>query len=259
MNKIVIILKNIFENTENKYFYPIKILSYFFILMSLPYLSWAGSFYIAPTKGELSEDSKYIVFEFKNASENTSAIQIQTMSWEIQNGEDVVKPTKDIIATPVIVNIKPNTKQIIRVGLNRNPDKEEEFFYKLLIKEIPRLKKTETNEAQITIEFSIPIILKANENTKTKLNIQAEILSNETLSLEIENQGKKHEILKSVVIKNKDIEIKEIFKRHVYFRPKEKNLINLKINNLKNIENQLKIILETENGNIESDVNAFNN
>ena len=258
MNKIVIILKNILENTENKYFYPIKILSYFLILMSLPYLSWAGSFYIAPTKGELSEDSKYIVFEVKNASENTSTIQIQPMSWEIQNGEDVVKPTKDIIATPVIVNIKPNTKQIIRVGLNRNPDKEEEFFYKLLIKEIPRLKKTEINEAQITIEFSIPIILKANENTKTKLNIQAEILSNETLSLEIENQGKKHEILKSVVIKNKDIEVKEIFKRHVYFRPKEKNLIHLKINNLKNIENQLKIILETENGNIESDVNAFN-
>ncbi len=180
------------------------------------------------------------------------------MSWEIQNGEDVVKPTKDIIATPVIVNIKPNTKQIIRVGLNRNPDKEEELFYKLLIKEIPRLKKSEINETQITVEFSIPIILKANENTKTKLNIKAEILSNETLSLEIENQGKKHEILKSVVIKNKDIEAKEIFKRYVYFRPKEKNLINLKINNLKNIENQLKIILETENGNIESDVNALN-
>lgn len=76
--------------------------------------------------------------------------------------------------------------------------------------------------------------------------------------MEIENQGKKHEILKSVVIKNKDIEVKEIFKRYVYFRPKEKNLIHLKINNLKNIENQLKIILETENGNIESDVNAFN-
>jgi len=258
MNKIVIILKNILENTENKYFYPIKILSYFLILMSLPYLSWAGSFYIVPTKGELSEDSKYIVFEVKNVSENTSAIQIQAMSWEIQNGEDVVKPTKDIIATPVIVNIKPNTKQIIRVGLNRNPDKEEEFFYKLLIKEIPRLRKSEINVTQITVEFSIPIILKANENTKTKLNIKAEILSNETISLEIDNQGKKHEILKSVVIKNKDIEVKEIFNRYVYFRPKEKNLINLKINNLKNIENQLKIIVETENGNIEFDVNAFN-
>ena len=77
MNKIVIILKNIIENTENKYFYEIKIFSYFFILMSLPYFSWAGSFYIAPTKGELSEDSKYIVFEVKNASENTSTIQIQ--------------------------------------------------------------------------------------------------------------------------------------------------------------------------------------
>lgn len=228
------------------------------LIMSLPYISLAGSFHITPTKGELSEDSKYIVFEVKNTSENISSIQVQAMSWEIQNGEDIVKPTKNIIATPVIVNIKPNTKQIIRVGLNRNPDKEEELFYKLIIKEIPRLKKSEINEAQITVEFSIPIILKANENTKTKLNIKAEILPNETLSLEIENQGKKHEILKSVVIKNKDIEIKEIFKQYVYFRPKEKHLINLKINNLKNIENQLKIIVETENGNIEFDVNAFN-
>ena len=164
MNKIVIILKNIFENTENKYFYPIKILSYFLILMSLPCLSWAGSFYIVPTKGELSEDSKYIVFEVKNASENTSTIQIQTMSWEIQNGEDVVKPTKDIIATPVIVNIKPNTKQIIRVGLNRNSDKEEELFYKLLIKEIPRLKKSEINEIFILVERCNIIQLRINSN-----------------------------------------------------------------------------------------------
>jgi hypothetical protein len=61
MNKIVIILKNILENFKNKYFYEIKMFSYFLILMSLPYFSWAGSFYIAPTKGELSEDSKYIV------------------------------------------------------------------------------------------------------------------------------------------------------------------------------------------------------
>ena len=248
----------ILKNIKNKNFHHIKISICFLLIMSLPYISLAGSFHITPTKGELSEDSKYIVFEVKNTSENISSIQVQAMSWEIQNGEDIVKPTKNIIATPVIVNIKPNTKQIIRVGLNRNPDKEEELFYKLIIKEIPRLKKSEINEAQITVEFSIPIILKANENTKTKLNIKAEILPNETLSLEIENQGKKHEILKSVVIKNKDIEIKEIFKQYVYFRPKEKHLINLKINNLKNIENKLKIIVETENGNIEFDVNAFN-
>ena len=57
---------------------------------------------------------------------------------------------------------------------------------------------------------------------------------------------------------NNNIETKEIFKQYVYIRPKEKILILLKINNLKKIENQLKIILETENGNIESDVNAFN-
>jgi P pilus assembly chaperone PapD len=226
--------------------------------MSLPYISWAGSFHITPTKGELAEEYKYIVFEVKNTSENISSIQVQTMSWEIHNGEDVLNTTRDIIATPVIVNIKPNTKQIIRVGLNRNPDKEEELFYKLIIKEIPRLKKTEINEAQITVEFSVPIILKATENTKTNLNIKAKILSNDTLSLEIENQGKKHEILKSVVIKNNNIEKKEIFKQYVYIRPKEKTLIYLKINNIKKIENQLKIILETENGNIESDANAFN-
>ncbi len=254
----MVILRYILKSIKNKNFHRIRVLRFFLLIMSLPYISWAGSFHITPTKGELAEEYKYIVFEVKNTSENISSIQVQTMSWEIHNGEDVVKPTKEIIATPVIVNIKPNTKQIIRVGLNRNPDKEEELFYKLLIKEIPRLKKTEINEAQITVEFSIPIILKANENTKTNLNIKAEILLNDTLSLEIENQGKKHEILKSVVIKNNNIETKEIFKQYVYIRPKEKTLIHLKINNIKNIENQLKIILETENGNIESDVNAFN-
>ena len=103
MNKIVIILKNILENFKNKYFYEIKIFIYFFILMSLPYFSWAGSFYIAPTKGELSENSKYIVFEVKNTSENISSFQVQAMSWEIQNGEDAVSYTHLTLPTKRIV------------------------------------------------------------------------------------------------------------------------------------------------------------
>ncbi len=257
MNKIVIILKNILKNLKNKYFYEIKMFSYFLILMSLPYCSWAGSFYIAPTKGELSEDSKYIVFEVKNTSENISSFQVQAMSWEIQNGEDVVKPTRDIIATPVIVSIKPNVKQIIRVGLNRNPDKEEELFYKILISEIPSLKRAEVKGTQITVEFSIPIILKAIEKTKTNLNLKSKILSDSTINLEIENEGKKHEIINSITFNYVDDQRNEVLKKYIYLRPKEKYLINLPMNNLLNKKGVIKIILETENGNIEADADFF--
>jgi fimbrial chaperone protein len=257
MNKIVIILKNILENFKTKYFYEIKIFSYFLILMSLPYFSWAGSFYIAPTKGELSEKSKYIVFEVKNTSENISSFQVQAMSWEIQNGEDVVKPTRDIIATPVIVSIKPNVKQIIRVGLNRKPDKEEELFYKILISEIPSLKQAEVKGTQITVEFSIPIILKATEKTKTNINLKSKILSDGNINLEIENEGKKHEIINSITFNYMDDQRTEVLKKYIYLRPKEKYLINLPINNLLNKKGVIKIILETENGNIESDADFF--
>ena len=257
MNKFLIIHKNILENIKNKYFYTKILLSYFLILMSLPYLSWAGSFYIAPTKGELSEDSKYIVFEVKNTSENISSIQVQAMSWEIQNGEDVLKPTRDIIATPVIVSIKPNVKQIIRVGLNRKPDKEEELFYKLLVSEIPNLKRAEVKGTQITVEFSIPIILKATENTKTNISLKSKILLDSTINLEIENEGKKHEIINSITFNYVDDQRNEILKKYIYLRPKEKYLVNLPINNLLNKKGAIKIILETENGNIEADADLF--
>jgi fimbrial chaperone protein len=257
MNKIVIILKNILKNLKNKYFYEIKMFSYFLILMSLPYCSWAGSFYIAPTKGELSEDSKYIVFEVKNTSENISSFQVQAMSWEIQNGEDVVKPTRDIIATPVIVSIKPNVKQIIRVGLNRKPDKEEELFYKLLVSEIPNLKREKIKGTQITVEFSIPIILKATEKTKTNISLKSKILSDSTINLEIENEGKKHEIIHSIIFNYVDDQRNEILKKYIYLRPKEKYLVNLPMNNLLNNKSVIKIILETENGNIEADADFF--
>lgn len=257
MNKFLVIHKNILENIKNKYFYTKKLLSYFLILMSLPYLSWAGSFYIAPTKGELSEDSKYIVFEVKNTSENISSIQVQAMSWEIQNGEDVVKPTRDIIATPVIVSIKPNVKQIIRVGLNRKPDKEQELFYKILVSEIPSLKRAEVKGTQITVEFSIPIILKATENTKTNINLKSKILSDSTINLKIENEGKKHEIINSITFNYVVDQRNEIFKKYIYLRPKEKYLVNLPMNNLLNKKGAIKIILEAENGNIEADADLF--
>ena len=77
------------------------------------------------------------------------------------------------------------------------------------------------------------------------------------LEFTIENKGKKHEIINSIVIKNNDIEINKIFNQYIYMRPKEKNLLFFKINNLGKIENKLKIILETENGNIEADADLF--
>jgi fimbrial chaperone protein len=225
--------------------------------MSLPNLCWAGSFHIAPTKGELSEKSKYFVLELRNTGENISTIQIQAMSWEINNENDVFKPTSDIIATPLIVSIKPNVKQIIRVGLNRKPDKEEELFYKLLVSEIPSLKQTEVKGTQITVEFSIPIILKATENTKTNINLKSEILSNSTINLEIENKGKKHEIINSIIINYVDSQKNEILKKYIYLRPKERYLVNFPINNSLNKKDEIKIILETENGNIETNVDFF--
>jgi fimbrial chaperone protein len=247
------ILKNIFRKNQSKYFYRIKILQYFILLMSLPNLCWAGSFHIAPIKGELSEESKYFIFEVRNNAENVSAIQIQAMSWEIVDGKEIIKPTSDIIVTPVIITIKPNVKQIIRLGLNRKPDKQEELFYKILVSEIPSLKRSEIKGTEIMVEFSIPIILKAIENTKTDINIKSNILPNDIIKIELENNGKKHEIIKSIVIKNKKTEFKEIFEKYIYMRPKEKNNFNIKIKNSNNEYNQLKIQLETENGNIESD------
>ena len=49
----------------------------------------------------------------------------------------------------------------------------------------------------------------------------------------------------------------EIFKKYIYLRPKEKYLVNLPMNNLLNKKGALKIILETENGNIEADADLF--
>jgi fimbrial chaperone protein len=257
MKKIMVNLKNISKSIKNKNFHEIKILKYFLLIMSLPNLCWAGSFHIAPTKGELSEESKYFVLEIRNTGENTSVIQIQAMSWEINNGIDFIKPTSDIIATPVIVSIKPNVKQIIRVGLNRKPDKEEELFYKLLVSEIPSLKREKVKGTQITVEFSIPIILKATENTKTNINLKSKILSDSTINLEIENEGKKHEIINSIIFNYADDQRNEIFKKYIYLRPKEKYLVNLSMNNLLNKKGAIKIILETENGNIEADADLF--
>lgn len=49
----------------------------------------------------------------------------------------------------------------------------------------------------------------------------------------------------------------EVLKKYIYLRPKEKYLINLPINNLLNKKGAIKIILETENGNIEADADFF--
>ena len=49
----------------------------------------------------------------------------------------------------------------------------------------------------------------------------------------------------------------EVLKKYIYLRPKEKYLINLPINNLLNKKGVIKIILETENGNIEADADFF--
>ncbi len=133
-------------------------------LLLLP-AAWAdaASLQISPVMISLRAGQGATGITMQNMGEAPVYGQVRVYLWEQKNGDDVLTPTQDIVASPPIIQIAPKTSQVIRLVRRSQQPSTAELSYRILIDEIPRDEGAPGSGVDIRLRYSVPMFVLSSD------------------------------------------------------------------------------------------------
>lgn len=94
----------------------------------------------------------------QNFGEQALHGQVRVFAWDQKDGEDVLVPATEVVASPPIMEVPPNGAQTVRLVRRNGQPAGSEQTYRLLIDEIPRGEATASGVA-IRLQYSVPVFV----------------------------------------------------------------------------------------------------
>lgn len=115
---------------------------------------------ISPAMVDLPADAKASGLTLRNPGDKPLYGQIRVYRWDQENGEDTLTPTRDVVASPPLIQIAPRSEQMVRLVRTVAPPGME-GSYRVLIDELPEPDVTPTNGVTIRLRYSVPVFLES--------------------------------------------------------------------------------------------------
>src|SRR5690606_12452828 len=164
-------LKNGLLNTWDKK--SIHISGILAVLAFLPLAQLqAASLQVAPILIEFSTADKAKELWLTNTGSTNIRAQVRVQQWTQQNSQDTVAPTKNLIASPLITEIKQGQRQLVRLIKPAAIPVNLEQSFRLIVDESPDNKSNDNKTGlNILLQYSIPVFYKTNQKLKTNQGI----------------------------------------------------------------------------------------
>ncbi len=153
----------------------------------------AGSFSVSPTRIQLSGATRTAVMVLRNADSDSLTVQLRLVSWTQGAEGDVHEKTADLLATPPVFTLGPNSEQVLRIALRVAPDPALERSYRIFFEEVPKPVSKEFNGLNVALRIGVPIFVAPLQSAKPQLVWQTQLLPDGKVLLEAENRGKLHQ------------------------------------------------------------------
>ena len=75
----------------------------------------AASFGVSPVRVTLSESQSMGVLTVRNDGNEPASLQMEVLSWSQAQGQDVLTPTRELLANPPIFTVPACGSQLVRV------------------------------------------------------------------------------------------------------------------------------------------------
>lgn len=164
-----------------------------FVLSSMS--TSAASLQVAPISLQFSTTENAKEIWLTNTSDNPIHAQTRVQEWTQSQGKDVLVPTKNIVASPMVTEIPAGGKQLIRViKISPLPNMQEQT-YRLIIDELPSAKNNDQSGLQLLLQYSVPVFFQskndiASKNGQTSLSQVEFVFQNQQLT--VNNHGNSH-------------------------------------------------------------------
>ncbi len=130
----------------------------------------AANLQISPVMINLRAGQGATGINMQNLGEAPVYGQVRVYQWEQKDGDDVLTPTQDVVASPPIIQIGPKSSQMIRLVRRSEQLPASELCYRVLIDEIPKEDSGPASGVDIRLRYSVPMfVLPADERAAPAL------------------------------------------------------------------------------------------
>ncbi len=118
----------------------------------------AAKLQVRPVLVDVTAPGASSILTLKNIGKEGVNAQIRVFRWSQKNGRDQLVPTRDVVASPPFVKMKPGGTYNLRViRVSKRPVKGEES-YRLIVDQIPDVRVRNRGVAvKFNIRYSIPV------------------------------------------------------------------------------------------------------
>jgi fimbrial chaperone protein len=150
----------------------------------------AGSFSVNPVRVTLSAKQPVAAITVRNGGTEPAVIQLETSAWSQEQGQDVLTPSGDVLATPPIFTIAPGKAQILRIGLRRPATSSAEITYRLVLREVP--SSVQTQGLRVALVISMPVFVVPATTVAPALEWRATPTADGRIRVHATNKGNAH-------------------------------------------------------------------
>ncbi|MFP0710018.1 molecular chaperone [Acinetobacter baumannii] len=128
----------------------------------------AGSLQVAPIMLQFAGQDRAKELWLSNNGDTPIKAQVRVQEWQQSNGEEKLSSTQDLIASPLILSIKPGDKQLVRIIRPKLQSISVEQAFRLIIDELPVGYVQQNNGLNILLKYSIPVFVEAKPRIAEK-------------------------------------------------------------------------------------------
>lgn len=147
---------------------------------------------ISPVTLTLRAAQSAAAINLQNLGDQPMYGQVRVFAWDQRDGEEVLAPTQELVASPPIVEIAGNSRQAIRLVRAQAGPVAQEKTYRVLIDEVSRDDDLGRSGVDIRLRYSVPVfVLPAGAPGKEMLDWHVFRERGEWM-LRIKNRGNVH-------------------------------------------------------------------
>ena len=129
----------------------------------------AANLQISPVSISLRANQTAAGVTLQNFGDQPLHGQVRVFVWDQKDGEDVLTPTNDVVASPPIMEVAPGATQTVRLVRRNAAPGALEQTYRILIDEIPKTDAAASGVA-IRLQYSVPVfVLPAGDSAAPRL------------------------------------------------------------------------------------------
>jgi fimbrial chaperone protein len=149
----------------------------------------AGSLQVEPVLLDVtSAGAAASTLTLHNAGTTPINAQVRVFRWSLVNGEEKLEPTDDVAASPPVITLAPNAKNLVRIIRQSKQPVVGEESYRLLVDQLPDLSQQKNGAVNLMVRYSIPVFFGA-ANKKSPTVAWSVAVKGDKVTLSAHNTG----------------------------------------------------------------------